>query len=172
MNIGELGKSCKQQLSSASYLTVYSQAKQAERANIIADLPAAYKGPVSEQERSILEKPVSELVRNVQNHTTQPIDILRAYGKVALKAHEKTNCLTEVMITDAAARAEKKTSDVHGPLAGIPISLKDTVGVKGFDASVGYSSYTGKPWAEDGAMVRLLRDAGQYHSPTYWWGTV
>ena len=66
------------------------------------------------------------------------------------------------MITDAEARTTKEV-DFYGPLAGIPISLKDTVGVQGFDASVGYSSYTRKPWAEDGAMVRLLREAGQCH---------
>lgn len=50
--------------------------------------------------------------------------------------------------------------NLKGPLAGIPVSLKDTVQVKGFDISVGFSTHTGKPYAEDGPMVRLLKDAG------------
>ena len=51
-------------------------------------------------------------------------------------------------------------ADLKGPLAGIPVSLKDTLIVGGFDASVGYSSFTQKPHAEDGIMVKLLKRAG------------
>lgn len=45
-------------------------------------------------------------------------------------------------------------------MAGIPVSLKDTVIVGGYDATVGYSSFSGRPAAQDGPMVRLLKDAG------------
>jgi Asp-tRNA(Asn)/Glu-tRNA(Gln) amidotransferase A subunit family amidase len=90
----------------------------------------------------------------------QPIDVLRAYGKAAIKAHAKTNCITEVMI-DAA---EKWTTDgsinFKGPLAGIPISLKDSIVVGGFDTSVGYSVNVGNKGEKDGTMVRILKDAG------------
>ena len=88
------------------------------------------------------------------------IDILRAYGKVAVKAHEKTNCLTEVMVPDAEGWIEGGGINLKGPLAGIPVSLKDSIHVGGFDTSVGYSINTGKPQAVDGAMVRMLKDAG------------
>ena len=50
--------------------------------------------------------------------------------------------------------------NMKGPLAGIPVSLKDTIAVGGFDTSVGYSCNTGKPALEDGAMVKILKDAG------------
>lgn len=92
---------------------------------------------------------------------------------MALRAHEETNCLTEVMIARAEGDlAEKKKEEdedgdeggdvnLKGPLAGIPISLKDTVVVGGFDVSVGYSAMTGRPAATDGSLVRILRDAGQ-----------
>lgn len=49
-----------------------------------------------------------------------------------------------------------------GPLAGVPVSLKDSIGVKGFDSSIGYSSKTRKPCQEDAAMVKMLRDAGMF----------
>ena len=91
----------------------------------------------------------------------QPIDILRVYGKVALKAHEKTNCLTEVMISEAETWAENEINK-KGPLAGIPVSLKDSLAVGGFDVSVGYSNNTGKPYAQDGTVARILKDAGQF----------
>lgn len=88
----------------------------------------------------------------------RPIDILRTYGKVAVRAHEKTNCLTEIMLLEAETWTEQVNT--KGPLAGIPVSLKDSIVVEGFDVSVGYSCKTGKPYTRDGSMVRILKDAG------------
>lgn len=64
------------------------------------------------------------------------------------------------MIPEAEDWIERGEINMKGPLAGVPVSLKDTVAVGGFDVSVGYSRYTGKPYAVDGPMVRLLKDAG------------
>ena len=64
------------------------------------------------------------------------------------------------MLPEAETWAETEINK-QGPLAGIPVSLKDSIAVGGFDASVGYSCHTGKPFAKDGTMVRLLKDAGQ-----------
>lgn len=135
------------------------QRKQAERASKIAALPRAYLYPLSRQERTILGKPIQELVQDVHKQITKPVDILRAYGKVAIEAQNKTNCVTEILFPEAEEWAEKEIN-LKGPLAGIPVSLKDSIAVKGFDTSVGYSCNTGKPWADDGAMVKILKDAG------------
>jgi Asp-tRNA(Asn)/Glu-tRNA(Gln) amidotransferase A subunit family amidase len=98
------------------------------------------------------------LVQDVHKNVLKPIDILRTYGKVAVRAHEKTNCLTEIMLPEAETWAEE--IHIKGPLAGIPVSLKDSIIVGGFDVSVGYSCNTGKPYAQDGTIVRILKDAG------------
>lgn len=124
------------------------------------NLPSEYRGPVSPQDREILETPIEELVQHVQKQLIKPIDILRSYGKVAIKAHEETNCLTEIMLPEAEQWAATDVN-LKGPLAGIPISLKDSIAVRGFDVSVGYSSHTGKPYVQDGTLVRILKDAGE-----------
>lgn len=134
--------------------------KQTERAQRIADLPYSHDQPFEALERSILSKPIHELVRSVHNNAIDPIDILHSYGKAALKAHEKTNCLTEVMIDNAANWISAGKINLKGPLAGIPISLKDSIVVGGFDTTVGYSSNVGNKGEYDGTMVRLLKDAG------------
>lgn len=136
-----------------------SRRKQSERASKIATLPTAYLQPLSPQERTILGKPIQELVQDVHRRVTSPVDILRAYGKVTVKAQEKTNCVTEILFPEAEEWAQTDVN-LAGPLAGIPVSLKDSIQVKGFDTSVGYSRNTGKPAAEDGVMIRLLKDAG------------
>jgi Asp-tRNA(Asn)/Glu-tRNA(Gln) amidotransferase A subunit family amidase len=133
--------------------------KQSERASKIATLPTPYLTPLSPQERTILGRPIEELVQDVHKRVTRPIDILRAYGKVAIKAHARTNCLTEILFPEAEEWAEKEVN-LKGPLAGIPVSLKDSLLVKGFDVSVGYSRNVGKPSAVDGVLVKLLKDAG------------
>lgn len=87
--------------------------------------------------------------------------MLHTYGRVAKHAQERTNCITELLLPEAEAWLENEVN-LKGPLAGIPISLKDSVQVKGFDTTLGYSKLAGKPFAEDGPMVRLLKDAGLF----------
>ncbi|KAH9962257.1 amidase signature enzyme [Russula dissimulans] len=97
-------------------------------------------------DKEIVGHDVASLVAKVQNGVLDPEDVLLAYSNKALDAHRKTNCLTEA-----------------GPLAGMPISLKDTVGVAGFASCIGYSSPSKLvPYQKDAAIVQLLRDAGAY----------
>lgn len=117
-------------------------------------------------DREILDKPIETLVQDVHKQVLKPIDILRTYGKVAIRAHKKTNCLTEVMLPEAELWAENEI-DLKGPLAGIPVSLKDSIAVRGFDVSVGYSRNTGKSYVEDGTLVKILKAAGQYSMPIF-----
>lgn len=99
-------------------------------------------------------------MKDVQARKISPIEILRTYGKTAAIAHQKTNCVTELLVPEAEEWIRKGEIDLDGPLAGIPVSLKDTIVVGGFDVSVGYSQHCNKPWAEDGIMVDLLKRAG------------
>lgn len=113
-----------------------------------------------------MDKSIETLVQHVHKQVLKPVDILRTYGKVAIRAHKQTNCLTEVMLPEAESWAENEV-DLKGPLAGIPVSLKDSIAVRGFDVSVGYSRNTGKPYAEDGTLVKILKAAGQYSMPLF-----
>ena len=144
-------------ISSASPL-VGSATKQNERRERIANLPAVYHSPLTANDKAILSQSVAETVSKVQTGALDPVDVVRAFGKKSIQAHEKTNCLTEVLLPEAEVWA--KSCNKAGPLAGMPISLKDTAGVAGWDACIGYSSWVGKPMAKDSALVRLLRDAG------------
>ena len=159
-SIGEPGEVHRTFIANYCTDTLFSQKKQLERASRIDNLPAAYHAPISHADHEILAKPVEELVQDVHKKLIQPVDILRSYGKVAIKAHAKTNCLTEVMLPAAEQWAASEIN-LKGPLAGIPVSLKDSIAVGGFDVSVGYSCNTGKPYAQDGIMVKILKDSGQ-----------
>ncbi|KAF2754999.1 amidase signature enzyme [Pseudovirgaria hyperparasitica] len=134
--------------------------KQIERSSKITSLPSTYTGSLNPSERSILGKPIQDLVQDVHKNITSPIDVLRTYGKVAIKAQERTNCLTEICFLEAEEWLKNNDINLKGPLAGIPVSLKDSIAVGGFDVSVGYSCNTGKPYEKDGILVQILKDAG------------
>jgi Asp-tRNA(Asn)/Glu-tRNA(Gln) amidotransferase A subunit family amidase len=136
----------------------YSDRKQRERAQRISSLPSVYHLALTAFDTTVLATPVAKLVQNVQAGIWDPLDVLRTYGKKALKDHEATNCLSEVMIADAEDWA--RSTDKTGPLAGVPVSLKDTLAITGYDSCIGYSSLIGKPQLKESALVRLLRDAG------------
>lgn len=131
--------------------------KQKQREDTINALPEYHKSLTS-KEKDILNYDVPELAKLVKANELKPKEILLAYGKQSLIAHAKTNCLTEVMLKDAEEWAEKV--DTSGPLAGIPVSLKDQIFVKGYDATVGYSKLAFNPCKEDGGIAKLLRGAG------------
>lgn len=117
-----------------------------------------FHAALTSADKAILAQPVSQIVANVQGGSLSPSDVLEAYAKKALKAHTATNCLTEILIPKAEEWA--KTCDTQGPLAGMPVSLKDTSAIPGFDSCIGYSAWAGKPQQKESALVRLLRDAG------------
>ncbi|KAH8115930.1 amidase signature enzyme [Phellopilus nigrolimitatus] len=140
-----------------------SARKQRERTERIARLPESYLRALNDTDKEILDVPVSSVVSNVQAGKWTPTAILHAYARKALAAHAQTNCLTEVMLDDAevwAGDVDIIKSRKAGPLAGMPVSLKDTVAVAGHDACLGYAAWVGRPVEKHSALVRLLLDAG------------
>lgn len=135
------------------------QAKRQERDQRIAAL-SEYQGPLTTAESKITQEYVEDVVKKVNAGTLSPKEVLKAYGKKALKAQQDTNCLTEVMIQDVEDRIYLDQVPKDGPLAGFPVSLKDTHNVKGFDSTIGYTANAFKPASKDAPMIRLLRDAG------------
>ncbi|KAH9174785.1 amidase signature enzyme [Lactarius sanguifluus] len=129
--------------------------KQQERQDRISNLSLKYHSAITLRDQEIINQDVALLVANVRRGDVDPEEVLLAYSKKALDAHRKTNCLTE----EALAR----TCNKAGPLAGMPVSMKDTVGITGFASCIGYSSPRWMaPFSNDAAIVRLLRDAGAY----------
>lgn len=94
------------------------------------------------------------------------VDVVTAFCKRAAIAQQLTNCLAEMLFDDAIARAKQcdeymsKNGKAMGSLHGLPISLKDTFKVKGYDASIGVAAFCFKPATENSALVDLLLAEG------------
>lgn len=133
-------------------------AKQQEREDRLQDLPPQYHQPIGDADKAILSQEASQVVKKVQSGELDPSDVLLAYSKRAIEAQRDCNPLTEILIKDASLWANK--ANKSGPLAGFPISFKDTVAFAGYDSCMGYSKKCFRPAINDAPMVRLLRDAG------------
>lgn len=130
--------------------------KQQEIKNQRQYLPPIYTEPLTEFDEKILALSLSQVVSSCNSNHLQPCDILHAYGKRAILAHDSVNCLADIMfdeIREDCVPADK-------PLSGIVVSLKDCIDVAGHDTTLGYSSRAGHPKETSAPLVRLLRDAG------------
>lgn len=73
--------------------------------------------------------------------------------------------VTEEVYDEAYAQArlfdEMNSEDIAGiPMCGVPVSIKDSVDMKGCDTTVGITARCFKPFLVDGLLVKLLRRAG------------
>ncbi len=109
-----------------------------------ADAESIFNGP----------RAMAELVRSGQVHPRELVELcLRRIEALdpALNAFRVT--LAE------QALAEADEVDLTGPLAGVPVAIKDDVALAGQVATKGAKSF-GPPAAADGEIVRRLRAAG------------
>ncbi|CAL3966490.1 unnamed protein product [Diplocarpon coronariae] len=124
-------------------------------------------GILSEQEISITEHhDATSLAEAIQSRVLTAEQVAVAFCKRAAIAQQLCNCLTEIFFDDAIDRARyldaeyKRTGQRVGPLHGVPISLKDTFKVEGYDASIGIASLAGKPATENSLLVDILLALG------------
>ncbi|KZV89606.1 general amidase [Exidia glandulosa HHB12029] len=123
-------------------------------------------GLLSAREVEITNTDVGPLLKKMAAAEWSASDVTLAFCKRAIVAQQLTNCLTEIFIDRAVARAKEldeylaKTGQVVGPLHGLPISLKDQFSIKGLDTVMGYTTGIGKPAEKNCTLVDVLLAAG------------
>ncbi|KAF5349081.1 hypothetical protein D9756_009426 [Leucocoprinus leucothites] len=158
------------------YLSPHQRAciwKQKQRQAKIDSLPSSYFAHLSQVEHKIHALSLSQLVSQCKSGAISPSRIMLAYAKKAIRAHQATNCLSDIMFNEALVTSavanwgpgidSDSTNESllrERPLMGVPISVKETIDVAGHDSTIGYSRYVGQPAKESSAIVRLLQDAG------------
>ncbi|KAJ4375772.1 hypothetical protein N0V83_001049 [Neocucurbitaria cava] len=93
--------------------------------------------------------------------------VTTAFCKRAAIAHQLTNCLTEVFFDKAIERALELDRERQAnpgrplrPFHGLPISLKDSFQVSGYDTSTGLACFVNEPAEEDSGTAAMLLDLG------------
>ncbi|KAL1952417.1 hypothetical protein VTO73DRAFT_1566 [Trametes versicolor] len=109
---------------------------------------------------------VAILLDNLRTGLWSSVEVTTAFYKRAIIAQQLTNCLTEIFIERALARAQEVDEylKIHGkpigPLHGLPISLKDQFCIKGMETIMGYAGWIGRVADRDSVLVELLYECG------------
>ncbi|EOO00288.1 putative fatty-acid amide hydrolase protein [Phaeoacremonium minimum UCRPA7] len=102
----------------------------------------------------------------MQTGSLTAVETVTAFLKRAHIAHQLVNFATEFMIEEALATATeldeyfKTTGKLKGPLHGIPISIKEHIGLKGRITHSGFVAWIDHIPSEDALIIRLLKEAG------------
>src|ERR1700736_2148524 len=108
------------------------------------DIDLAFAGPAA----------LAELVRTRQVH---PRELVALCLRRIEALDPQLNAFRTTMPEQALAEADAASGD--GPLAGVPIAVKDDIPVAGQSVTKGSRSY-GPPHQTDGEAIRRLRAAG------------
>ncbi|KAI0596818.1 acetamidase [Biscogniauxia sp. FL1348] len=121
---------------------------------------------LSEEELTITEATLEDLIEKLASGQWTSTAVIKAFMRRAGLAQKLTNCITELL----PERALKRAADLDayfaankkpvGPLHGVPISVKEHVGMAGCDLNVGFVGWVGNVAEEDAHILKCLRDAG------------
>lgn len=156
--------------------------------DVQADLPLNVSGIprqlLSSNEIKITELPPEEILSLLASQSVSAKEVVTAFlrraglaQKLVLQVYRprflyltnalvKTNCVTELLTSQALSRAA--SLDLHmqnhgkpvGPLHGLPISVKEHIGMKDLDLNAGFVSWVGMTGQEDAHILQILWEAG------------
>ncbi|KAI0380374.1 amidase [Hypomontagnella monticulosa] len=121
---------------------------------------------LAEEEIKITNTDVEVLVKKIASGEWSSTTVAGAFLRRAALAQKLTNCVTELLPKRALERAAELDQYLAvnkkpvGPLHGIPISVKEHLGIKGEDLNAGYVSWVGQVAEEDALIVQCLVEAG------------
>ncbi|HXF94460.1 MAG TPA: amidase family protein, partial [Gemmatimonadales bacterium] len=118
-------------------------------------------GPLADE---LADYPASHLARLVATGQVSPVEVVRA----ALARVERCNPTVNAVVTlnqraeDEARAIERRLArgEAVGPLAGVPVGIKDVTPVAGLRTTYGSPLYRNHVPTEDALVVRRMRAAG------------
>ncbi|EJD07629.1 amidase signature enzyme [Fomitiporia mediterranea MF3/22] len=145
-----------------------SKQKQAARAEAIARSSKRLdaEGTSTQNDSEYLAATAAEIVKHIEAGEWTALVVVSAYIRQAIRAHEATNCLTEILFEQALDEAKAldteyaSTKRLRGPLHGLPVSVKDQFDITGYDASIGYTRWANNPSVTDAHAVKVFRECG------------
>ncbi|CAD6445972.1 41e683fe-58ed-426e-beb6-afdce751dde1 [Sclerotinia trifoliorum] len=117
-------------------------------------------------EIKITEATVEDLLTKLAKGELSSTEVTNAFLRRAGLAQKVTNCITELLPQRALSRAKyldeylKTNGKTLGPLHGLPISVKEHVGIIDLDHNAGFVAWVGKISPVDSHIVEILLNAG------------
>ncbi|KAJ4991722.1 acetamidase [Stagonosporopsis vannaccii] len=131
--------------------------------NYVLHLPKQLLDPSSLAITDLLPE---DLLQSLSAGHLSAVQVTTAFLQRAAVAQGLSNCLTELLPSLALDRARELDAYYQehqrpiGPLHGLPISLKEHLGLEGLRCTTGYVSHWDTIAQEDAHIIQVLRDAG------------
>ncbi|XP_053929484.1 vitamin D3 hydroxylase-associated protein isoform X2 [Cuculus canorus] len=109
---------------------------------------------------AILSLPLLELTQRLQEGSLSPKTVLYTYLEKALEVTQQTNCLRHFIPECEEQLQEIQRQSEKGLLYGIPVSIKDHIGLKGHLSTCGLVQCLDTPVQEDSVLVKVLKMQG------------
>ncbi|KAJ8128743.1 hypothetical protein O1611_g4890 [Lasiodiplodia mahajangana] len=137
-----------------------------QASDIPLDTTGVPRSILTAEELDITEKNVEDLISLLASGKWSAKKVVQAFMRRAGLAQQLTNCVTELLPERALQRAAElddhlaATGQPIGPLHGLPISVKEHIGMKGYDLNAGFVAWVGRVGEEDSLILQILWDAG------------
>lgn len=121
---------------------------------------------LTSEELRITSLSPEELVHKLASRALSCTKTTNAFLRRAAVAQHLVNCVTELLLERAQARAQYLDEYIAthgkpiGPLHGMPISVKEHVSMAGLDCNAGFVSWVGRVAKEDALILKILWEAG------------
>ena len=140
----------------------------------VPDVPSTLPLNVSNIPRELLEgnevritesKP-EDLLFQLSKGQLTCVEVTNAFLRRAAIAQQLVNCITELLPERALERAKylddyfAEHKQPIGPLHGLPISVKEHIGMKGLDLNAGFVAWVGRIAETDALILTMLWEAG------------
>lgn len=112
--------------------------------------------PPTEQHINLLPLDVLRLLRTGQ---MTPTDALRLYQRRTMELLS-FNCVTDIIEEAEDTACRLPTGDPLSPIHGLPVSIKENICIKGYDAACGVVQFIVRPSVEDSNLIKVLRHSG------------
>ena len=121
---------------------------------------------LSEEVVTITEQSAEQLLPQLASSKLTSTQVTKAFLQRAGLASRLVNCCTELLVERALDRAKyldeyfSKNQKPIGPLHGLPISVKEHIGMKDLDLNAGFVAWVGNIAPDDAILLKLLWNAG------------
>ncbi|KAI3330802.1 amidase signature domain-containing protein [Ustulina deusta] len=134
--------------------------------DIPVDTTGIPKSILTAEDLEITERNVEDLASMLASGQWSAKTVIQAFMRRASLAQQLTNCVAELLPEQALKRAAElddhlaATGQPIGPLHGVPISVKEHIGIKGYDLNAGFVSWVGRVAKDDAYILQILWSAG------------
>ncbi|XP_013379905.1 fatty-acid amide hydrolase 1 isoform X2 [Lingula anatina] len=100
------------------------------------------------------------LLEKLNSGELKSAEVLQAFQCKAVEKNRDLNFITAVIKEAQDDAVACDTASEKGPLHGLPVTIKDCVGLKGYDSTCGLVNWIGKPWEENSVLTKVLKKQG------------